>query len=115
MESIWIMWGRVKTSPVPGTLARFLFTGLPLPDLQPSAAYPTALLAQTPAIAELSTSLPNSEDIPMSRAWNPSSHTPHHGNDGEEERKFSTGNRRLVNYFDNGREKQKGRCQKTKR
>ena len=32
-----------------------------------------------------------------------------------EEQKFSTGNRRLVDYFDNGRGKWKGRCRKTKR
>ena len=48
---------------------------------QPSAAYPAALLMQTLAIAGPSTPLLNSEDILMSPAWNPSSHTPCHGND----------------------------------
>ena len=32
----------------------------------------------------------------------------------EEEREFNTGNGRLVDYFDNEREMQKGRCQMTK-
>ena len=44
--------------------------------------YPAAFLPLTPAIEVPSTPLPNSEDIPMSPAWNPSLHTPYCGDDG---------------------------------
>ncbi|EDQ99458.1 uncharacterized protein LACBIDRAFT_316533 [Laccaria bicolor S238N-H82] len=68
--------------PLPGTLAGFLFAGYPLPDPQPSVTYPAAFLLQTLAIAGPSTPLPNLEDILMTPAWNPSSQTPHRGDDG---------------------------------
>ncbi|EDQ98682.1 uncharacterized protein LACBIDRAFT_335748 [Laccaria bicolor S238N-H82] len=78
--------GRIKSTPAPppSTLAGFLFPGYPLPDPQPSVPYPAAFLVQTPAIAGPSTLLPNSEDIPTTPAWNPSSRTPHRGNDDTE-------------------------------
>ena len=71
----------LEPAPVP-TLASFLIPGQPLPPPQPSVPYPAAFLPLGPATEVPSTPLPNPEDIPMSPAWNPSSHTPCRGDDG---------------------------------
>ncbi|EDR02209.1 uncharacterized protein LACBIDRAFT_332554 [Laccaria bicolor S238N-H82] len=71
----------LEPAPPPSTLAGFLFPGYPFPDPQPSVPYPAAFLVQTPAIAGPSTPFPNSEDISMTPAWNPSSQTPCRGDD----------------------------------
>ena len=49
---------------------------------QPSVPYPAAFLLLAPAIEVPSTPLPNPEDIPTTPAWNPGSHTPQCGDDG---------------------------------
>ena len=69
--------------PAPGpTFASLLTPSQPLPPPQPSVPYSAAFLPVAPAIELPSTPLPNPEDIPTSPAWNPSSQTPRHGDDG---------------------------------
>ena len=68
---------------MPGpTFASLLTPGQPLPPPQPSVPYSAAFLPVAPAIEVPSTPLPNPEDIPTSPAWDPSSQTPRHGDDG---------------------------------